>query len=145
MFPEHIFEYSPVLTYRDFLAALAHNKEVPMYIDGIIDKIPDGEYYNLGNLEKLMLGEKHKVSNYRNLTDILGIYAVVGTFAIRRTSEGLHRMKHISRSRLKSTMVKHNKRPIEYIKQPLELLRNIIDKDTDELQAIVDRGVYDVS
>lgn len=42
-------------------------------------------------------------------------------------------------------MVKQPKQPAFFTNKPLKALKEIFDKTPEELQAIVDRGVYDVS
>lgn len=135
MFPEVFLEY-------DF-----ETRDLEEIIDKYIDRGLEPPYivatwewiYSCRSpLRAVLSGVAHYRSPHDNLTAILGFY--------RRFSQ--HTMYTFSgefRRILKSYMVKQPKQPTFFTNKPLKALKEIFDKTPEELQAIVDRGVYDVS
>lgn len=135
MFPEIYLEYD--FNVKDL------QKQVESYIKrGLeppyIDAADVWRHHEKSPLTAILKGTAHYRSPHDNLTSILGIYRHFSQDTIYRFPSEFRRF-------LKSCMVKQPSTPAYYTNKSLKILNEIIDKTPEEIQAIVDRGVYDVS
>lgn len=135
MFPEVFLEYD--FETRDLKEII--NKYIdrglePPYIDATWEWI----YSCRSPLRAVLSGTAHYINPHHNLTAILGFYRRFSQYTMYTFSGEFRRI-------LKSYMVKQPKQPAFFTNKPLKALKEISDKTLEELQAIVDRGVYDVS
>ena len=135
MFPEVFLEYDfETRDLKEIIDKYIDRGLEPPYIDATWEWI----YSCRSPLKAVLSGTAHYINPHDNLTAILGFY--------RRFSQ--HTMYTFSgefRRILKSYMVKQPKQPAFFTNKPLKALKEIFDKTPEELQAIVDKGVYDVS
>lgn len=135
MFPEVFLEYD---FESDNIQATVNryisNGLEPPYIDAVdVWKVkPEAP------MTELLLGTAHHRSPHDNLVSLLGLYRHFSQDTVYTFPSEFRRF-------LKSCMVKQPVNPAYYTQKPLKILKELSNKTPEELQAIVDRGVYDVS
>ena len=132
MFPEVFLEYDfETRDLKEIIDKYIDKGLEPPYIDATWEWI----YSCRSPLRAVLSGTAHYINPHHNLTAILGFYRRFSRHTMYTFSGEFRRI-------LKSYMVKQ---PAFFTNKPLKALKEIFDKTPEELQAIVDRGVYDVS
>lgn len=134
MFPEYSFghyetgvQYSNVEEYTCSCDVVSY----PIWVEYFL-KTGRGDYYVPLDIKHTLLGKSHSTCSFINILEILGL----GFYSATEARVG--RWDLIARS------VKKLKNTPQRRKRPLLLLQDIIDKSLEELQLIVDKGVYNV-
>ena len=134
MFPEYSFghyaagvQYSNVEEYTCSCDVVSY----PIWVEYFL-KTMRGDYYVPLDIRHALLGKSHSTCSFINILEILGL----GFYSATEARVG--RWDLIARS------VKKLKNTPQRRKRPLLLLQDVIDKSLEELQLIVDKGIYNV-
>lgn len=134
MFPEYSFghyaagvQYSNVEEYTCSCDVVSY----PIWVEYFL-KTGRGDYYVPLDIKHTLLGKSHSTCSFINILEILGL----GFYSATEARVG--RWDLIARS------VKKLKNTPQRRKRPLLLLQDVIDKSLEELQLIVNKGIYNV-
>lgn len=134
MFPEFSFghyetgvQYSNVEEYTCSCDVVSY----PIWVEYFL-KTGRGDYYVPLDVKHTLLGKSHSTCSFINILEILGL----GFYSATEARVG--RWDLIARS------VKKLKNTPQRRRRPLLLLQDVIDKSPEELQLIVNKGVYNV-
>lgn len=134
MFPEFSFghyetgvQYSNVEEYMCSCDVVSY----PIWVEYFL-KTGRGDYYVPLDVKHTLLGKSHSTCSFINILEILGL----GFYSATETQTGRWDLKAHSVKELKNTPQRR--------KRPLLLLQDVIDKSPEELQLIVNKGVYNV-
>lgn len=134
MFPEYSFghyetgvQYSDVEEYECSCDVVSY----PIWVDDF-HKTVSGDYYTPTDIKHTLLGKFHSTRSFVNILNILGL----GFYSATEAQTGRWDLIAHSVKELKNTPQRR--------KRPLLLLQDVINKSLEELQLIVNKGVYNV-
>lgn len=134
MFPEYSFghyaagvQYSNVEEYTCSCDVISY----PIWVDDFT-KTVYGDYYAPTDIKHTLLGKSHNTCSFVNILEILGL----GFYSATEAQTGRWDLIAHSVKELKNTPQRR--------KRPLLLLQDVIDKSLEELQLIVNKGIYNV-
>lgn len=134
MFPEYSFghyaagvQYSNVEEYTCSCDVVSY----PIWVEYFL-KTGRGDYYVPLDVKHTLLGKSHSTCSFINILEILGL----GFYSATEARAGRWDLITHSVKELKNTPQRR--------KRPLLLLQDVIDKSPEELQLIVNKGVYNV-
>lgn len=134
MFPEFSFghyengvQYSNVEEYTCSYDVVSY----PIWVEYFL-KTGRGDYYVPLDVKHTLLGKSHSTCSFINILEILGL----GFYSATEARVGRWDLIARSVEKLKNTPQRR--------RRPLLLLQDVIDKSPEELQLIVNKGVYNV-
>lgn len=134
MFPEYSFghyaagvQYSNVEEYTCSCDVVSY----PIWVEYFL-KTGRGDYYVPLDVKHTLLGKSHSTCSFINILEILGL----GFYSATEARVGRWDLIARSVEKLKNTPQRR--------RRPLLLLQDVIDKSPEELQLIVNKGVYNV-
>lgn len=134
MFPEYSFghyetgvQYSNVEEYTCSCDVVSY----PIWVEYFL-KTGRGDYYVPLDVKHTLLGKSHSTCSFINILEILGL----GFYSATEARVGRWDLIARSVEKLKNTPQRR--------RRPLLLLQDVIDKSPEELQLIVNGGVYNV-